>query len=151
MPRFESPMSFQWAFKILLIQLVLALGLLSAHADDTSPSSAPASQECTLPGKRMERLELIFGLDHVTARAWAAFMDREVTPRFPDGLSIFDGRGQWRNRHGTINKERSRLLLIWYVRDSASEAKIEAIRSAYKRRFRQELVLRADEISCVSF
>ncbi len=103
----------------------------------------------------MQKVELIFGLGGktgtISARAWDRFIAREVTPRFPDGLSVFEGYGQWRDRHGAISRERSKLLLIWYVPDAASEAKIEAIRDAYKRRFHQESVLRADEISCVSF
>jgi hypothetical protein len=103
----------------------------------------------------MDRLELVFGVGgkqgRISSRAWAAFMEREVTPRFPDGLTVFDGYGQWRNKRGTIARESSRLLLVWYERDATTETKIEAIRTAFKRRFHQESVLRADEISCVSF
>ncbi len=139
---------------LTILPLISALLVCAApaQADD---AGASATQGCALPAKRMERLELIFGLvtknRRVSPRAWAAFMDREVTPRFPDGLTIFDGSGQWRNQRGAINKEPSRLMLIWYVRDATSEARIEAIRAAYKHRFHQESVLRADEISCVSF
>ncbi len=49
------------------------------------------------------------------------FLAKEVTPRFPDGLSLFSGYGQWRNPEGRILKEMSRLLLIWYVPDAAVE------------------------------
>jgi len=103
----------------------------------------------------MQRLELIFGGSSVkgpiSARAWTAFLNRDVSPRFPDGFSVFDGYGQWRNKAGIIGREPSQLLLIWYERDATSEARIEAIRDAYKKRFHQESVLRADEVSCVSF
>jgi hypothetical protein len=140
---------------ILALLSAVLLGPSPAHAEDASSPSPSSAQGCTVAAKRMERLELVFGLvgkqGRVSSRAWAAFMDREVTPRFPDGLTVFDGQGQWRDKHGTISKEPSRLLLIWYMRDAASEAKIEAIRTAYKQRFHQESVLRADEISCVSF
>jgi hypothetical protein len=37
------------------------------------------------------------------------------------------------------------------TRDRQANAKIEAIRSDYKRQFQQESVLRADAVSCVSF
>jgi hypothetical protein len=125
--------------------------MLPAHAADTS-APAPA---CAAPAKRMARLELIFGAGGRTGAgshaAWSRFVDREITSRFPDGLSVFEGYGQWRNRQGAISKEPSRLLLIWYQPDATSDAKIEAIRTAYKKRFHQESVLRADEISCVSF
>ena len=79
----------------------------------------------------MARLELVFGLGHrVTSRAFMIFLAREVTPRFPDGLSLFSGYGQWRNGKGQMLKEASRLLLIWYVPDAQTNGKIEAIRKA---------------------
>ena len=43
------------------------------------------------------------------------------------------------------------MLVIWYRRAADSEAKIEAIRAAYKARFGQESVMRVDGVSCVSF
>lgn len=117
-----------------------------------SVASAEAETNCTPPAKPMARLELVFALgDRVTPRVFKAFVAREVTPRFPDGLSLFSGYGQWRNGKGQILKEASRLLLIWYVPDAQSNEKIEAIREAYKARFGQESVLRADGFSCVSF
>ncbi|WP_020173949.1 DUF3574 domain-containing protein [Methyloferula stellata] len=145
-------MKFRGLIQAALIQILLFCAPPLAHAEDTP---APATQGCVLPAKRMERLELVFGLagkpGRVASHAWDAFMEREVTPRFPDGLTVFDGYGQWRNKRGTISKESSRLLLIWYEKDATTETKIEAIRAAYKRRFHQDSVLRADEISCVSF
>jgi hypothetical protein len=98
----------------------------------------------------MSRLELIFGSGVAEGR-FRDFLAKEVTPRFPDGLSLFSGYGQWRNPDGHILKQQSRLLLIWYVPDAQSNEKIEAIRNAYKKRFHQQSVLRADGFSCVSF
>lgn len=103
----------------------------------------------------MARLELVLGAATprgvVGPRAWARFLATEVTPRFPDGLSVFEGTGQWRTGIRGVTRERSRLLLIWYEPDASSEARIEAIRAAYKRQFRQTSVLRADSTSCISF
>jgi len=133
-------------FRYVAAAIILMSTFLPARAEE---------QSCPSPAKRMARLELIFGAQSprgpVTSRTFASFMDREVTPRFPDGLSVFEGSGQWRGQRGHITKERSRLLLIWYARDASSNAKIEAIRAAYKSRFHQDSVLRADESSCVSF
>jgi hypothetical protein len=113
---------------------------------------AAAEPACPPPSKAMARLELVFGFGHsVNEPAFRAFLGKEVTPRFPDGLSLFSGYGQWRNGRGRIIKEASRLLLIWYVPDANSNAKIEAIRKAYETRFHQQSVLRADGQSCVSF
>jgi hypothetical protein len=103
----------------------------------------------------MSRLELVLGASKphgiVGPRAWARFLATEVTPRFPEGLTFLEGYGQWRGGSRRITRERSRVLLIWYRPDAESEAKIEAIRAAYKRRFGQTSVMRADGASCVSF
>ena len=37
--------------------------------------------------------------------AWDAFLADTVTPRFPDGLTVLDARGQWRDSEGLIGKE----------------------------------------------
>ena len=116
-------------------------------------STAPPCRE---PAHPMARLELLFGADRtggtpVGETEWSLFLDSEVTPRFPDGLTVLDGAGQWRGADGGTVRERSRLLVIWYRPTAQSEADIDAIRAAYKRRFAQESVLRADGVSCVSF
>jgi Protein of unknown function (DUF3574) len=116
----------------------------------------PAFVSCTGSAAPYARLELLFGRSRkdgteIGDAEWRAFLDSEVTPRFPDGLTVLDAYGQWRNSAGTIAKEKSVVLLIWYRPAAESQAKIEAIRSAYKARFGQESVLRVDSVSCVSF
>lgn len=116
---------------------------------------ADAIAGCAPSAKPMARLELLFGTSGrhgwVGPRAWARFLAREVTPRFPAGFTVFEGRGQWRDRFGRIERERARMLLVWYEPDAGSGAAIEAIRAAYKRQFEQDSVVRADGLSCVSF
>ena len=43
--------------------------------------------------------------------AWQAFLANEVTPRFPDGLTVLHARGQWRNAMGPVVRERSKVML----------------------------------------
>ena len=118
-------------------------------------SPARAETGCAPAAERMARVELFFGAgalpQQTMSRAFARFVAREVTPRFPDGLSLFAGYGQWRDSAGHIIREPTRLLLVYYRPDAAANGKIEAIRAAYKRRFRQQSVLRADTSACVSF
>ena len=95
----------------------------------------------------MVRLELLFGSERkntfpISDEEWAAFLAAEVTPRFPDGLTVLTGYGQWRDAKGTLVKETSRLLLIWYAPQGDGDTRIEAIRTAYKTRFGQDSVLR---------
>jgi hypothetical protein len=116
----------------------------------------PMGAACRASATPYARLELLFGLGkkdgtEIGEGEWRAFLDAEVTPRFPDGLTVLNGYGQWRNSAGAVAKEKSVMLVIWHRPAADSEAKIEAIRSAYKSRFGQESVLRVDGVSCVSF
>lgn len=116
----------------------------------------PAGAACRAGGNTMARLELLLGLarkggGQVSEAEWQAFLDTEVTPRFPDGLTVLAGQGQWRGSAGTITKEPSKVLLIWYRRGADIEGRIEAVRDAYKARFGQDSVMRVDGVSCVSF
>ena len=99
----------------------------------------------------MARTELLFGAGVVTSAQWHIFLSSEVTTRFPDGLSAIDGYGQWKRPDGKITAERSRILLLWHAPDAASDAKIDAIRDAYKKQFHQLSVMRVDGLDCVSF
>ncbi|WP_394849924.1 DUF3574 domain-containing protein [Pendulispora brunnea] len=103
----------------------------------------------------MVSTELIFGLDRkgtpIPETDFAAFVDAEITPRFPDGLSIIDVKGQYRMSTGQIIKEPSKLLLVYHDGSRQNSQKLEDIRTAYKTQFEQESVLRTDEIICVAF
>jgi Protein of unknown function (DUF3574) len=117
------------------------------------PAEGVAS--CRKGAAQMARMELLFGASRHDGSAvgeveWQAFLDAEVTPRFPKGLTVLTGYGQWQSGD-RIGKEGSRLLLIWYAPTADSEARIEAIRNSYKARFGQESVMRVDGLSCVAF
>ena len=87
----------------------------------------------------------------VSDAEWVDFLDNAVTPRFPAGLTVLRGHGQWRGGDGALVREQSRVLVIWHEPTERTERDIEAIRAAYKRRFDQESVMRVESVSCVSF
>ncbi|MFW6690071.1 DUF3574 domain-containing protein [Streptomyces sp. MAR4 CNX-425] len=89
----------------------------------------------------------------VTDRQFRAFVDEVVTPRFPQGLTVDEVRGQYRDRHGTIERERSYEVYLLYPRAEAQErdGRIEEIRDAYTARFAQESVARVDEPARAGF
>jgi hypothetical protein len=99
------------------------------------------------------RTELFFGtsrpdgLPPVTDEEFRSFLDQEITPRFPDGLTLVGALGQFRNSSGVIVQERSLLLILLYPAETqkASSRRIERIRTIYKRLFQQESVLRVDD------
>jgi hypothetical protein len=73
---------------------------------------------------------------------WRLFLDEEVTPRFPEGFSVLDAYGQWRDEGGaTIARERSKVLIIVYVDTAARRAGIESLCAAYKQRTGEKGVL----------
>jgi len=82
---------------------------------------------------------------------WRAFLDEEVTPRFPDGLTVIDGAGQWKSRTGSIDREASKVLMIVLPGRPDDRARLDAVREAYKRRFQQEAVLLVERRACVAF
>src|SRR3546814_14183905 len=79
------------------------------------------------------------------------FVDSEVTPRFPDGLTLLTGAGQWRGDDGAIVKEDSRVLVLLHPGTPGVDRELDEIRGAYIERFAQESVLRGDGASSVSF
>lgn len=141
--------------------------LSMAMQDDaaTPVAATPVVQddcEGLAPGVGSEpwvRAELYFGTtmpdgSEITDEAWQEFLDEEITPRFPDGLTVLEGYGQFLNSQGVIAAEESIVLIIFYPLDAATESSenLEEIRDAYETQFDQESVLRADSAPvCISF
>jgi hypothetical protein len=102
---------------------------------------------------------LYFGLgpaDHpdqgVSEGRWREFLDREVTPRFPDGLSVAEIYGQWLSKgQPTPERLRSKVLIIDYPDSPENRAKIEAIRAAWKAITGDQSVMRVTQPADVSF
>jgi hypothetical protein len=122
--------------------------------------SASAEERLTRPTTGAEvwvRTELYFGTNKsngsvVSDADFATFVDAEVTKRFPDGLTLLTGYGQFRNSNGMLIRERSHVLILLYppqMRDASR--KIQEIRELYKDAHGQESVLRVDSFSFVSF
>jgi len=109
-------------------------------------STAPACSAGLAP---MNQAELFFG-GELTAVQWQNFVDEEITSRFPNGFTIIDTQGQWRNRDGVTLRETGHELLI-IASAADAQAKLAAIRDAYKRRFTQESVLLVESPVCAAF
>jgi len=112
---------------------------------------------CPTTGEtRMVRTELYFGLSRaggveITAEEFAAFVGEMVTPRFPDGFTIVDAVGQWRDANGKISHENSKLLIVLHEPTERDARAIEEIRDQYKSKFGQESVMRVTSTAGVSF
>lgn len=121
--------------------------------------AAPAAVALNQSGDEdaWNRTELFFGTDKpgpdVTEYQFTRFVNDVVTPRFPDGLTVLAGNGQWKGDNGKIVKERSKIIVLLYPKDGEQDSnkKIEEIRDKYEKQFLQESVLRTDSTEHVSF
>jgi hypothetical protein len=145
----------------------LAALLAAAIAGCASPSPVPpppmppplAASSCLLPTQQpMVVAELFFGRDKdgrrtVSDAEWTDFLSSVVTPSFPDGLTVFDGYGQWRNPATEVigRSPRVKIVLI-AVKDAPDLApRLSAVIDAYKARFHQQSVGVITRDSCASF
>ncbi|HEI8868661.1 TPA: DUF3574 domain-containing protein [Serratia odorifera] len=143
--------TFTW-----LTTLGAALLLVGCVASSPTPLSAPSLQAGCVTGESMVQTTLYFGLNRphgpaLSGQEWQSFVDRQVTPRFKQGLSVFDARGQWLGNEGQLVRENSKALVLIHMAGKASEADIEALRANYKQQFSQDSVMRVDAPVCVAF
>jgi hypothetical protein len=112
--------------------------------------------EQLIEGEIFARTELLFGLSRatgpdITEEEFQGFIDAQVTPRFPEGLTLLAGKGQFQDSTGNTIQEGSKLLILLYPFSKDRSALVDEVRTEYKSLFQQESVLRIDEHSCVSF
>jgi hypothetical protein len=132
------------------VMLLTVTGVLSGCAAMGAPT-------CGAGGQPELVAELVFGRNigdklGVSEADWNRFLDEEVTPRFPDGLTVLGGSGQWRDtERGTIVQEPSKVLIVVLGDEARDRPRIGEIASAYKQRFQQQGVLTMLRPACVSF
>ena len=129
--------------------------VLSLAACASAPPPAPAAT-CPTGQQRLRTAQLFFGRKvggkpGVVDKAFGKFVDEELTPRFPDGLTIMDGGGQWRGDENKLIRDSAKIVLIVLPNAGDTADRIEAVRDAYKARFKQESVLLITQAACVSF
>ncbi|AUY37838.1 MULTISPECIES: DUF3574 domain-containing protein [Leclercia] len=139
----------------MIIKTGLMAGALLLLAGCNAPSHSTADNTCKADNQ-MQQTTLYFGLNRpageaITGQEWQQFVDQDVTPRFRDGLTVFEARGQWLGNDGKVARESSKALMLIHGKDARSESNIEALRGIYKQRFAQESVMRVDQPVCVQF
>jgi hypothetical protein len=121
------------------------------------PVQPALGQSCLRPQAPMVEAQLMFGRNiggrlGVSDGRFARFLEREIVPRFPDGLTVVDATGRWRDaKTGRLVREPSKMVTVIVPQDAALQEKIDAIASAYKRAFRQDSVGVVIRQACVSF
>jgi hypothetical protein len=133
-----------------LLAVILVLSLLG-----TSASAQTAA--CSAPLKPQQVAELLLGRKigdrlGVSETQFLNFLDREITPRFPDGLTVYDARGQYRDsERNRIVREPSKVVMIVLTGNPEDMMRLNEIADAYKKRFRQQSVGIVLRQACVSF
>ena len=100
------------------------------------------------------RTTLYFGLarpkGEVTELEWQLFMRDEVTRRFPEGLTVWEADGQWRTPTGTLDHERSKVLLLVHADNAAARRSVQEVIEIYRKSFDQQSVLWESARVCVA-
>jgi hypothetical protein len=120
---------------------LVALGLTGC-ANQSPPPSA-----CLLPNQQTYvAIDLYFGraigrTGHVTDAQWARFVARALAPRFPNGFTVLDANGAWRDpTTGQVTREPSKLVRILAPPDGSLANRVQQVADTYRRDFAQQSV-----------
>jgi hypothetical protein len=128
-------------------------------ASQSAASSAASAPRAAVPSESWVDTKLYFSLGPdgdpelgVSEAQWRDFLDKQVTPRFPSGLSVVEVYGQWQGKNQPAPERlRSKMLVIDYPDTQENRDKIEAIRAAWKQQTGDQSVLRVTGPVDVSF
>ena len=124
--------------------LGFAMVLSGCHTSPLNPQVIPphtAPVAVCGAGEMMMQTTLWFDPPSAGAAAWSQFAEREIMPRFPSPLTIYDGRGPQGSR---------KVLVLLHPADRASSDSINALRDDYQHRFASKAVTRIDSLVCAS-
>ncbi|HEX5378669.1 MAG TPA: DUF3574 domain-containing protein [Phenylobacterium sp.] len=114
-------------------------------------SRCPAGQQ------PMRTAQLFFGQNiggkpGISDAEFRKFTDEELTSRFPQGLTVLDGGGQWKGPDNKLIREAAKVVvLVLPARGGDVTRKLGEVRQAYVQRFRQDSVMLVTQKACVAF
>ena len=97
---------------------------------------------------------LFFGLADATGKVvteeeWQRFLADTITPRFRAGLTVLEGRGQWLEPTGNLQREPVRVVMGAVAADTDRSMKlVDEISAAFQARFGQDPVFRMWNPAC---
>jgi hypothetical protein len=134
---------------VFTLGLAAGGGLTTVVAQRRTP---PA--ECGAATAAQVRTTLYFGSARpkgsVSELEWQIFLRDEVTARFPDGLTVWDAQGQWRAPQGSLEHERTKVLLLVHPDTPAARESVLAVIEHYRKAFDQQSVLWETARVCVA-
>ena len=140
---------------VTLISMTVALSVVPVACSDGSDGGIA----CPDGLEPFVEFNFYFGLEkgdgsEVSEAEWRAFLAEEVTPRFPDGLTVFDASGQWLDTEADrLYREGTKVLNVLVPVESAEEAKraLDEIADDYVERFDQQVVFKTSREACAGF
>jgi hypothetical protein len=141
---------------VLAAAVIFAVGIVTGAAWSRPVQAQGFSvvMDCATSSAPQVRTTLYFGLARpkgaVSELEWQLFLRDEVTPRFPDGLTVWQADGQWRTPGGTIDHEQSKVLLLVHPDTAAAREAVKTVIDRYRRAFDQESVLWESARVCVA-
>jgi hypothetical protein len=140
---------------------ILALSAVAATALTACATHPPklatvAARPCPNGGYR-QTAELVFGRVSSDGKAgvseveFAKFLDGEVSPRFPQGMTVIDAEGRWTPPAGSMIRTPAKMVMIILPGNADDAKKLDAVRVAYKTRFHQPSALLMTTGDCTSF
>ena len=120
-----------------------------------APAAAAAEPACPAGQERLRTAQLFLGRQTpglaITPWDLQRFVDQEITPRFPDGVTVLDGGSQWQGNENILIRDAAKVVLIVLPAKGSPEARVEAVRTAYRTRFNQDAMLVVTPPACVEF
>jgi hypothetical protein len=133
----------------LLFSLFLSL-FLTIHSCSEQPAL-----ECPEGLEPFHQVTLYFGLSSpdgtISASDWQSYLEDVVTPHFPEGFTVFDSHGQWKDPEGVIIKEPGKVITHYYTIDDNKSEPINAVIEGFKERHQAQSVIREKNVICLSF
>ena len=136
-----------------MMKIYLSALLISLAMGITSGSAA-AGQECPNGLEPVSEFRLFFGLADsagktVTEDEWKHFLADTITPRFQAGLTILEGRGQWLEPSGNLQREPVKVVMGAVASDTDESMRlVDEISAEFQARFKQDPVFRMWNSAC---
>lgn len=126
---------------------VLILGLSLAGCATAPKLACPSGQTA------IQTAQLFLGAKppaRLADKDLRAFVDQEIAPRFPDGVTVVDGGGQWKGPDDRMMRDAAKVVLVVLPARGNPHVPVEAVRTAYRDRFKQETVVVTPPPACVA-
>ena len=128
--------------------------LIVSLAIGVTANPAAAAQECPEGLEPVDEFRLFFGLADasgkvVTEEEWQRFLADTITPRFPAGLTVLEGRGQWLEPTGNLQREPVKVVIGAITTETDRSMKlVDEISAAFQEQFGQDPVFRMWNPAC---